>query len=331
MNHNQLLSDKQFLVTGGAGFIGSHLAEHLVVHGAKKVRVVDNLSTGSMDNIAHLMSHQNFEFILNDLTNEQVCLDACSGMDIVFHQAALGSVPRSIEYPLQTNANNVNAQLNILWACVQQKVCRLIYASSSSVYGDDNHFPKTENYIGVPLSPYAVSKKVNELYAQVFSSLYKLPVIGLRYFNVFGPRQNPEGPYAAVIPLFIDALMNNKDVIIYGDGEQSRDFTYVENIVQANIKAAFTTNEQAFGQVMNIGAGGNTSVNDLFKIIAKLLQSQSQPVYASQRKGDVQKSSASIDKASQMIEYAPTVLIKEGIEKTITYFTNGRNEIFKTL
>jgi len=318
--HTGSLSDMRFLVTGGAGFIGSHIVDYLMNHGAGFVRVVDNLATGFQKNISHHLELKNFEFHKADLVDPQVCMDMCAGIDIMFHQAAIGSVPRSIEQPLVTNLNNVTTQLNILWACVQNKVPRLVYASSSSVYGDDSTFPKVEEITGKPLSPYAVSKKVNELYAGVFASLYDLKVLGLRYFNVFGPRQNPEGPYAAVIPLFIDALHNGNQPIIYGEGEQSRDFTYVENIVQANMKAAFTENPEVFGNIMNIGAGGNTKVNELFRMIADTMGSDMQPNYLPERKGDVLMSSASIEKARKLIGYEPSVLIEEGLRLTIEAF-----------
>jgi UDP-N-acetylglucosamine/UDP-N-acetylgalactosamine 4-epimerase len=318
--HSGPLNTLNFLVTGGAGFIGSHIVDYLMENNAGKVRVVDNLSTGSMHNIEHHIDNQNFEFLHGDLTNIEVCSKACEDIDVVFHQAALGSVPRSIEQPLNTNNHNVNGHLNILWTCVSKNIQRVVFASSSSVYGDDNHFPKNEQNIGMPLSPYAVSKRVNELYAHVFASLYDLRIIGLRYFNVFGPRQNPKGPYAAVIPLFIDALKNHQTPVIFGNGEQSRDFTYVENIVQANILAAFSENKEAFGKIMNIGAGGSTSVNQLFQIIADALQSSTTPEYKAARKGDVLQSSASVDLAKQLIDYSPVTDIHQGIALTIQSF-----------
>ncbi len=318
--HNQDLSEMRFLVTGGAGFIGSHVVDYLIDNGAGMVRVADNLSTGFYDNIKHHVGKSNFQFQQIDLVDPQNCMIACSDIDIVFHQAALGSVTRSVEQPLNTNSNNVTAHLNILWACVQKKVQRLVYASSSSVYGDDISIPKTEDKTGMPLSPYAVSKKVNEIYSLVFAELYELKVVGLRYFNVFGPRQNPDGPYAAVIPLFIKALLENRSPVIYGDGKQSRDFTYVDNIVQANIKAAFSNNKEIFGNIMNIGAGGNTSINELFEIIARFAGSHLQPVYLPPRKGEIFSSSASIQKARVLIDYEPSVLIEDGILKTLKTF-----------
>lgn len=318
--HKVDLKNIRFLLTGGAGFIGSHIADYLFSHGAKKVRIADNLSTGFYRNIQHHEHQPAFEFIECDLTSTEVCMNICKDIDIVIHQAALGSVPRSVEQPLVTNDNNVNTQLNMMWACVKNDVRRMVYASSSSVYGDDNHTPKSENITGNPLSPYAVSKKVNELYARVFASLYGLEIIGLRYFNVFGPRQNPKGPYAAVIPLFIDALKSGNQPVIYGNGEQSRDFTYVENVVQANILASFTENLKVFGEVMNIGAGGNTSVNELFLLIASEFESDIKPQYKPARKGDIFSSSASVEKAIKMIGYNPLVLIREGIRKTISKF-----------
>jgi UDP-N-acetylglucosamine 4-epimerase len=318
--HQNDLTKLRFLVTGGAGFIGSHIVEYLVKHNALMVTVVDNLSTGFAENIQHLKQFPNFTFIKEDVTNYDSMIEACKHVDIVFHQAALGSVPRSIENPLHTNDSNVTGQLNILWAAIQNKVKRVIYASSSSVYGDNQQIPKIEEIIGTPLSPYAISKRVNELYAQVFHQLYNLEVIGLRYFNVFGPRQNPKGPYAAAIPIFINALLNNSQPVIFGSGEQSRDFTYVDNIVQANIHAAFCKNAEALGSVLNIGAGGNTTINALFKMISSAIGSKIQPSYASPRKGDVMHSSASIEKAKEILDYKPTVKVEEGILHTIASF-----------
>lgn len=318
--HSADISKTRFLVTGGAGFIGSHLVDYLIEHNAALVRVADNLSTGTKDNLAHHLNNSSLEFIHCDLRNYDICEDICKDIDIILHQAAAGSVPRSIEHPLYTNDNNVSTHLNILWASVKHNVQRVVYASSSSVYGDDTHLPKLEEYLGNPLSPYAVSKRVNEMYASVFYQLYGLHVIGLRYFNVFGPRQNPQGPYAAVIPLFINALKNQTTPVIYGTGEQSRDFTYVENVVQANILAALTPRPEAYGQVFNIGAGQITTVNDLFSIIAELMSSHAKPNYLPPRKGDIFSSYASIKKANEILGYRPLIHVREGIEKTIEYF-----------
>lgn len=319
------ISENKFLVTGGAGFIGHHLVNYLMNNNAAHVKVVDNLSTGNIKNIEQHLSKANFEFINADLIDYDICLEACKNVDFIFHQAAVGSVPRSIEDPLRTNLNNVNTQLNILWAGVQQKVKRIIYASSSSVYGDNKNKEKQEKSIGLPLSPYAVSKRVNELYSMVFSNHYDIEIIGLRYFNVFGPGQNSKGPYAAVIPLFIESLLRSSSPTIYGIGNQSRDFTYVENIVQANIKAAFTKKSQAIGEIINIGAGGNTSVNQLFEIISSKLNSEIKANYAEARKGEIKNSSASIKLAAELINYSPTVLIEEGIDKTIEYYKGKCN------
>ncbi len=318
--HKGDLKDMRFLVTGGAGFIGSHITDYLIGHGAKKVRVADNLSTGSFKNIQHHEIHPAFEFIETDLIVPEACMSICKDIDIVFHEAALGSVPRSVLQPLVTNSNNVNTHLNMMWSCLQNGVKRMVYASSSSVYGDDVNTPKNEAQTGNLLSPYAVTKKINELYSGVFATLYDLKIIGLRYFNVFGPRQNPEGPYAAVIPLFINAMLSGNQPVIYGSGEQSRDFTYVDNIVQANILAAFTEHTEVFGSVMNIGAGGKTTVNKLFRIIAEELKSDIQPQYNPERKGDIFSSSASIEKARKMIGYQPYIQVREGIRKTIDSF-----------
>jgi len=321
--HRENLAGINVLITGGAGFIGSHIADYLIEHGVAKVRIVDNLSTGKYANIQHHEHHPAFEFINADLKDFSVCLDVSKNIDVVFHQAALGSVPRSIEHPLNTNENNVSGHLNMLWACVQNKVSRVVYASSSSVYGDDTHVPKTEESIGMPLSPYAVSKRVNEMYAHIFSSLYGLKIIGLRYFNVFGPRQDPKGPYAAVIPLFIDALLSDSNPVIFGSGEQSRDFTYVANIVQANILSAFTQNQTAFGSILNVGAGASTTVNELFQIIATAIGSDLKPNYMPERKGDIFRSFASVEKASETLGYVPLIQVREGIQKTIEYFKSA--------
>lgn len=320
------INNYRFLVTGGAGFIGHHIVNYLLDNNAGFVRVIDNLSTGFFRNIEKFIGKPNFEFVNCDLIDYNSCFEACKDIDIVFHQAALGSVPRSIEAPINTNLNNVNSHLNVLWACVNQNVKRIVYASSSSVYGDNKNLKKIENKIGKALSPYAVSKRTNELYSEVFFKQYNLEIIGLRYFNVFGPGQNAKGPYSAVIPLFIEALLNNKNPFIYGSGEQSRDFTYVENIVQANVKAAFTTNKNALGEVFNIGAGGNTTVNKLFEIIKSKMNLDLLPLHTSERKGDIKNSSASIIKAKKTLNYFPTVMIEEGIEKTISYFKETKNE-----
>lgn len=322
--HNEKISlEKQsFLVTGGAGFIGSHLVEYLLKEGAGKVRVLDNLSTGFIENIAPFNNHPNFEFIKGDITDYNTCLRACNKIDFVLHQAALGSVPRSIENPVATNMANVNGFLNVMTAAKDNKVKRFVYASSSSVYGDSLQLPKIEDNIGKPLSPYAVTKLTNEIYADVFYKVYGLEVIGLRYFNIFGPRQSPQGPYAAVIPLFIDNLANHSAPFINGDGEQSRDFTYVENAVQANIKALFTQNSKAINQVYNIAVGDRSSINQLFYAVKEFMNSNIMPVYRAKRAGDIRDSLADISKAQTLLEYYPKVKLKDGLKRTVEWFKN---------
>jgi UDP-N-acetylglucosamine 4-epimerase len=313
--HTQDLSSSTFLVTGGAGFIGSHIVEYLLKKGAGKVRVLDNFSTGSRENIEDFKSSGSFELIEGDIRNLEDCQQALQGVDYLLHQAALGSVPRSINDPITTNQVNVNGFLNILVAARDAKVKRMVYAASSSTYGDHPALPKVEDQIGNPLSPYAVSKYINELYASVFSRTYNFHSIGLRYFNVFGPRQNPKGPYAAVIPLFIKAALNNEPPLINGDGETSRDFTFVENVVQANVKALFA--EIDHHEVVNVACGGMTSLNDLWKMIAAALDVKVNAKHGPTRTGDIKHSLASVEKAKKLFGYEPVIQMKEGMEKTI--------------
>ncbi len=313
-------SKKRILISGGAGFIGSNLAEYFVLNNCSRVVVLDNLSTGFMQNIEHLTSYSNFEFIKGDISNFADCLKATQNTDIVLHQAALGSVPRSINDPMASNLVNVTGFLNMLYACVQNKVDRFVYASSSSVYGDDKTMPKLEERTGELLSPYAVTKKTNELYANVFFKTYGLQTVGLRYFNVFGPKQNVQGPYAAVIPIFITSLLNKKSPTIFGDGSTTRDFTFIENVIQANILAATTNNEKVFGKVFNIAYGGTTSLNTLFELIAKKLNTSIKPSYAAERKGDIKDSFADINKAKTDLAFNPMVNIETGLEKTVNWY-----------
>ena len=318
--HNQDISNLTFLVTGGAGFIGSNIVEYLITHNAGKVVVLDNFKTGFHHNIQSYLGKSNFEFIEGDICKFYDCQRACKGADYVIHQAALGSVPRSIENPIATNDTNVSGFLNLLVAAKDTGVKRVVYASSSSVFGDSKTLPKTEDNIGKPLSPYAVTKLVNELYAEVFFKTYGLEIIGLRYFNIFGPRQNPTGPYAAAIPLFMDALLNNRSPYINGDGEQTRDFTFVENAVQANIKACFTQQHQALGGVFNIAVGERTSIKQLFNNLKEISCSSIEPLYREERAGDVRDSLADISKAKELLDYNPTVNFKEGLERTFNCF-----------
>lgn len=311
----------RILVTGGAGFIGSNLVEQLL--GLKEVsfvRVLDNLATGSLTNLEEFEGNPKFEFMQGDIRDHETCLAACEGIDGISHQAALGSVPRSINDPLTSNEVNVTGTLNIFTAAKEQGVKRVVYAASSSTYGDHPGLPKMEDVIGNPLSPYAVTKYVNELYAQVYARVYGLQLIGLRYFNVFGPRQNPAGPYAAVIPLFVKAVLDNVPPTINGDGEHSRDFTFVANAVQANVKALFTESQEAVNQVFNIAFGERTSLNELFEHIKEIAGSDLVPVYGPERKGDVKHSLADISKARTLLGYDPEVSVKDGLKVTFEWY-----------
>ena len=320
VHHNQDLSSSTFLVTGGAGFIGSNIVGYLIQHGAKKVRVLDNLCEGRLQNINAFIGLPNFEFIEGDITNAATCAAACEGIDYVTHQAALGSVPRSIDTPLLTNAANVTGFLNMLTAAKDAKVKRFVFASSSSVYGDSPRLPKIEEHIGRPLSPYAASKFVNEVYAGVYALNYGMEIIGLRYFNIFGPNQKPDGPYAAVIPLFMDALLKGQSPFVNGDGEQSRDFTYVDNAVQANIRAMFTQTKGATGQVYNVACGERFTINQLFYAIRDLVGGYVEPTYRESRNGDVRDSLADISKAKAYLGYEPQMTMQEGMQPTLEWF-----------
>lgn len=318
--HTKDLSEYSFLVTGGAGFIGSNIVEYLLKYGAKKVRVFDNLATGRLSNIEEFKSNPAFEYLEGDIRDLDTCRKACSGIDYVSHQAALGSVPRSIKEPENTNAVNVSGFLNMLIAAKDEGVKMFVYASSSSVYGDEPTLPKKEERIGKPLSPYAVSKYTNELYAQVFNTTYGFKVIGMRYFNIFGPKQDPNGMYAAVIPLFVSKIMKEEEVFIDGDGEQTRDFTFVENAVQANVLAMLTDNEKAVAQIYNIAVGENFSVNKMYGDIQQLLSSKHAATYREARKGDIRNSLADISKAQNLLGYNPQFNFDKGLEITVNYF-----------
>ncbi|MEP7168953.1 MAG: SDR family oxidoreductase [Bacteroidota bacterium] len=318
--HSKDISEKSVLVTGGAGFIGSNLVEYLLKHKAKKVRVLDNLSNGFMKNLDPFLSNPAFEFINGDITDTDTCKKACEGIQLISHQAALGSVPRSIKFPLATHAANATGFLNMLTAAKDSGVEKFIYASSSSVYGDSKVSPKEEHTIGKSLSPYAVSKFTNELYAGVFSLNYGMKIIGLRYFNIFGPKQDPNGPYAAAIPLFMDALVSNKTAYINGDGEHSRDFTFVENAVEANVRALFCSNEEAFNKVYNVAVGDNISLNKLFLTLQELTGNSSKPVHRDERPGDIKHSQADISLAKKMLDYDPKIKLKDGLAITLQWF-----------
>ena len=318
--HTQDLSKSSFLVTGGAGFIGSHIVAYLLEHGAGKVRVLDNLATGLQSNVDLFKDHPAYEFMDGDIRDFATCRNACEGIDYITHQAALGSVPRSVKDPVTSNEVNVSGFLNMLTAAKDAKVKAFVYASSSSVYGDEPNLPKVEDRIGNPLSPYAVTKKTNELYADVFGKLYGIKVLGFRYFNIFGPRQDPNGPYAAVIPLFVSGIMNKTPVYINGDGAQTRDFTFVENAVQANVRGMLTENEAAFGEVYNIAVGENFTVNFLYESIRDILGMEHEATYREPREGDIRNSLADISKAQRLLGYQPTQRFMEGLKQTVAFF-----------
>jgi len=324
--HDKDISNFSFLVTGGAGFIGSNIVEYLLNYGAKKVRVLDNFSNGYRKNIEPYLLHSNFELIEGDIRDLQTCIDAMKGIDYVTHQAALGSVPRSINDPATTNEVNISGFLNMMIALKDSvSVKRMVYAASSSTYGDSKTLPKVEDQIGKPLSPYAVTKYVNELYADVFGKTYNTDVIGLRYFNIFGPRQSPKGAYAAVIPLFMDAINKNKQATINGDGEQTRDFTYVENAVQANIKSFFASKTSG-NEVYNIACNERISVNYLWDVLNESASKNIPPIYGPSRVGDVRNSLANISKAEKGLGYKPEFSVRQGLIKTWDYFKKNTIE-----
>jgi nucleoside-diphosphate-sugar epimerase len=311
---------KTYLVTGGAGFIGSHIAEELVRRG-ERVRVLDNFITGKRENIAPLAGL--IELIEGDIRSLKTCRSACAGVDFVLHQAALPSVPRSIEDPLLAHDINVNGTLNLLYASVGANVKRFVFASSSSVYGDDAHFPKREDNVGRPLSPYALTKLVGEKYCRIFQEIYGLETISLRYFNVFGPRQDPLSHYAAVIPLFITRVLAGQSPQIFGDGEQSRDFTPVANVVEANL-LALEAPAGAVGSVFNIACGERTTVNALAGEICRLAKISLEPAYADPRPGDIRHSFADITKARKLLGYEPVVSFLQGLKATVAWYKGRR-------
>lgn len=314
------------LITGGAGFIGSNIVEALLKdQRVAKVRVLDSLATGFEKNIKEFYDHPNFEFLKGDIRDYNTCLLACKNINLVTHQAALGSVPRSIKDPLTTDAVNITGTLNIFRAAVEQKIKRVVFAASSSTYGDSEGLPKIEHTIGRPLSPYAVTKYVNELYADVFARTYEFEFIGLRYFNVFGPKQDPNGAYAAVIPLFMNAAINNKAPFINGDGSFSRDFTYVDNAVQANILALFTEDANAVNQIYNVAYGERTTLKELWQFIKNLSNSTVDAIHRPNRIGDIPHSLANISKAKNLLNYHPTFNVKAGLEKAFIWYKANNN------
>jgi len=317
------LSKYSFLITGGAGFIGSNLVEYLLRYNAGHVRVLDNLSNGYIENIKDFIKLPSFEFVEGDIRDLEKCRKAVEGMDFVSHQAALGSVPRSIADPITSNEVNISGFLNILTAAKESRILKqMVYAASSSTYGDNQTLPKVEGKEGNPLSPYAVTKLVNELYADVFSRVYNFNTIGLRYFNVFGPKQNPNNPYAAVIPLFCKHFIDGTQPTIYGDGETSRDFTFVENAVQANIKAMlypFLENHE----VMNVACGDQISLNELVQLLQAHSGISVEANYASERLGDVKHSKACIDKITQNLKYLPQFKFKDGLAISYNWYENN--------
>lgn len=322
---------RKILVTGGAGFIGSNLCEELVKKG-NYVVCLDNFSTGHIENIQGLLDNNRFKLIEGDIRNLDTCLKAVNGVDVVFHEAALGSIPRSIDDPITTNAVNISGFLNMLVAAKNAKIDRFIFAASSSAYGDNETIPKVEDTIGKPLSPYALTKYVDELYAHVFSITYGLKYIGIRYFNVFGRRQDPNSAYAAVIPLFIKKILKHEQPIINGDGSNSRDFTYIDNIIHINMLALDTLSPKAFNQIYNGAGGENTSVLELEQLITKNLSAYDNcidcivPIFGPNRIGDVKHSKASISKARELLGYTPVCTFEDGLKKTIYWYLTNLKE-----
>lgn len=319
------------LVTGGAGFIGSNLCEALIANG-NKVRCLDNLATGKFRNIQKLLEHPNFDFKLGDIRDLNNCRNSCEGVDYVLHQAALGSVPRSVNDPITSSDVNVTGFLNMLVAARDAKVKRFVYAASSSTYGDSKNMPKVEAVIGKPLSPYAVTKLVNELYADVFGKTYAMETIGLRYFNVFGRHQDPNGAYAAVIPKFVMQLIRRESPKINGDGSFSRDFTFIDNVIEANIRALTTERPESINTVYNIAYGQQTTLNELIHLLKEYLTLHDPLInevkieYGPEREGDVAHSLASIEKARRLLGYDPKVDFKSGLKEAVQWYWENFNQ-----
>jgi len=319
------LSGKKILITGGAGFIGSNLSEVLLEKG-NQVVCLDNFEAGKRENIAHLLSNSNYTLIEGDIRNLSDCQKAVNGVDYVLHQAALGSVPRSIEDPATSNDVNVSGFLNMLIASRDANVKRFIYAASSSTYGDSKDLPKVEDNIGKPLSPYAITKYVNELYADVFSKTYGLETIGLRYFNVFGRKQDPNGAYAAVIPKFVSQFMSGESPVINGDGEYSRDFTYIDNVIQANLLSIVVENKEAVNTVYNVAYGDRNTLNDLVNYLKEFLSEYNskikniEVIHGPNRLGDIPHSQASVEKAKKLLNYNPEFSLQKGLKEAVKWY-----------
>ena len=324
MSYSKLINSR-ILITGGAGFIGSNLVDYFLEKG-NNIICLDNFSTGKPENIAHLKDNEKFTLIEGDIRNVETCKKACQGVDYILHQAALGSVPRSINDPITTNSVNIDGFLNMLVAARDAKVKRFVYAASSSTYGDSTALPKIEENIGKPLSPYAVTKYVNELYAHVFGLNYGLECIGLRYFNVYGRRQDPNGAYAAVIPKFVMQLMKYESPVINGDGKHSRDFTYIDNVLQMNELALSTSNPKAIGEVFNTAVGDRTDLNQLLSLLKKYLSHYDSKInnvdviHGPTRKGDIPHSLASIEKAKSMLDYEPSHNLEKGLKEAVEWY-----------
>lgn len=320
-----MITGKKILITGGAGFIGSNLCDYFIAKN-NSIICLDNFATGRRENIAHLSGNKNFKLIEGDIRDLDTCKKACECVDYILHQAALGSVPRSINDPITTNSVNIDGFLNMLVAARDAKVKRFVYAASSSTYGDSEALPKVEDIIGKPLSPYAVTKYVNELYAHVFGSTYGLECIGLRYFNVYGRRQDPNGAYAAAIPKFCMQLMKHESPVINGDGTHSRDFTYIDNVLLMNELALSTTNQKAIGEVFNTAVGDRTDLNELLALLKTYLSKHDAAIanvnvtHGPTRKGDIPHSLASIDKAKTILGYVPSHNLEKGLKEAVTWY-----------
>ena len=319
------ISSSKILVTGGAGFIGSNLCEHLIELGAK-VKCLDNFSTGHLKNLDRIIDNEDFELIEGDICDLETCRRACEGIDYVFHEAALGSVPRSLKDPITSNEVNISGFLNMLVAAKDAEVKRFVYAASSSTYGDSKNLPKVEDEIGKPLSPYAITKYVNELYADIFHKAYKLDTIGLRYFNVFGRKQDPDGAYAAVIPKFVMQFMKHESPVINGDGTYSRDFTYIDNVVQMNLLAITCDNSKALNEVYNTAVGDRTNLLELTQLLKKYLSEYDSDIanveikHGPNRPGDIPHSLASVEKAKNLLNYKPSHKIEEGLKEAVAWY-----------